>query len=601
MVSDKSAQEISQLLSEFIRIIKIVSVYPEGNPLPTKLKESFCDRFADLIRDWGTITLRIQRDEVLYKGERVYNDRNSEDKLAGLFYKAGIKELTFTREFDFNEGTLLFRVMKAYMNREAGSSDLVALLWEANIAGFGYTTLEDVMLSEYDEGMVESIRSQGDSFVREVEEGTKGGGFSYTDLFDQSAVELHDDTGEVVLSREDLLAEQKMGLAPAPPRGPRLPEVDTARIVREAFKLDKDDLARMEEIVRADTEFNMYEAAGYLMSEILWQQKDFPDFNETATVVEKLQTEFIRAGKLKQAAELLVTLKDLSVHLKDKRPKWVERINQAVAVAGGRERLSHLAQALNEDISISPSELGSYLSVFGWESILVITDLLGDLEHQHHREAVCDFLAAHGKEHIDLISRGVYDKRWYVARNAASVLARIGGSRSFAHLEKVLNHNEPRVRQEVVHRLAKKNDSDSMNFLAQMIWDREETVSREAIEALLVFESNDKFDAITGIIDDDRFATLKEEFQEAFIAAFSRLGGKSAVEYLVKLSSCGSIFTTQAQEFCQRAAFRALGVNSSEEARRALEKTAKSWKKKPRAMAQEALAEWHKNNRGKHE
>ncbi len=598
MATERSIQELNQLLAEFIKIIKVVSVYPADNPLPIKLKESFSDRFADMIRDLGALTFRIKQDLVLYDNDVVYKDRNNEDKLAGLFYKAGINELVFTREFDFNECNRFFNVLKSYINKEAGAGDLVALFWEEDIPGFGYTTLEDVMLYEYDNSLVQSIQDRGETYARDPEsDDNTGGQFKYEDLFNENAIELEDDTGEITLSRSEKMAEEKMGLKPTPPKGPKLDDIDTARIVREAFSLEKDDMARIEGIIREDTKFDMYDNASYLMTEILWQQNEYTEFTETVTVVEKLQTEFIRYGKLGHAAELLLTLRDISVQLKEERPKWVERINEAIAVAGGRERLSHLAEALNDNITIAPTELGKYLSVFGWESLLVITDLLGDLEHQHHREAVCDFLVIHGKNHVDFIGKAIYDKRWYVVRNAASILARIGGQRAHAFLDKILNHEESRVRLEMVKRLSKLDSAESLHYLYKLVWDPNETVSREAIEGILAHVSNERYDIVTSIIDDDRFVTLREAYQEALIVAFSRLGGEGAVEYLEKLTSGWGLFQTQAQDFYQRTAYRALGYNRSEKALKVLEKAAKSWKKKTKSLAEDALTIWYQQDR----
>lgn len=599
MATDKTIQEISQLLNEFIKIIKVVAVYPDDNPLPQKLKESFSDRFADMIRELDKLTFVIKQDEIFFEKEPVFNDRKTEDKLAGLFFKAGINELAFTRDFDFNECNKLFKVMKAHLNREAGASDLVALLWEADIPGFGYTTLEDVMLYQYDDMLVKSIQDKGEDYARHPEsEDSTGGEFSFEDIFNENAIDL-EDTGEVILGKPEKLAEDKMGLAPTPPKQKDIPQIDTAKIVREAFHLDKKDMNRIEEILEEDSHFDPYENAAYLMSEIIWQQREYADFDETMIIMEKVQTEFTRDGRLREAADLLINLKDLQIALKESRPKWVERIAEAIAVAGGRERLSRLAETLNNNLVIAPTELGRYLSVFGWESLLVVTDLLGELEHQHHRESVCDFLTIHGKDHVDFIGKAIYDKKWYVVRNAASVLARIGGRRAFAFLEKAVKHEEPRVRQEIVKKLAPKTDPESLRFLAEMVWDENDPVRREAIEAILAYDSTERYSAITGIIDDDRFAAMKESYQEAFIVAFSRLGGKAAVDYLVKLTSGWGLFRTQAQEFYERIAFEALGNNSSEEARQALEKLAKSWKKKVKVLAEEALTQWYANHRSK--
>ncbi len=587
--SDKTKHEITQILGEFIRVIKITAMYPEDNPLPRKLRDSFTDRFVDLVQEAAPLLLEIRPNEIIYQQEVVYADKSPEDALAALLYKAGLNGITLRQDFNLEDCQKFFSLLKSYINKEPGAGDLIALLWEADLPGLTYHTVDDALLDEYD---AEFLSRSGDpvreSFIKGADDSSK---LEYAAIFDADDAAALPSQSDLF---EDTLAESKMGIAPGTPRKQKAPVIDTARIVSEIFNLEKSDMARVDEIIQEDALFDPYQTAAELLEEILWQPRDFTDFNEIVTIIEKLQTEFIKAGKLRAAGRLINLMVEYGAQAGTDRPQWARRLQEAVAVAGGREKLSVLADTLNREKAISPLDLSEYLALFGWESLMVITDLLDDLESQVHREAVCDFLAVHGRDHVDFITRAIYDKRWYVVRNAASILARIGSPKALAALEKLLTHPEPRIRLEIVRRLARKGDLESRRFLTNLVWDGDDLICRTALEAVIEFCLSEGSELLTGIINDDRFAGLKEAYQESIIMAYSRTGGDQAVEYLARLAAAGRFWTTQEQEFLQRVSFRALAVNKTEAAEKELAGLARSWKRKVRNMAQAALR--HREN-----
>ena len=256
-------------------------------------------------------------------------------------------------------------------------------------------------------------------------------------------------------------------------------------------------------------------------------------------------------------------------------------------------RLSLLAnrRTRSANSEISEKDLLEYLDIFGWEALSVVVDFLGVLEFRSHREAVCDYLVKAGSDYIDIISRGIFDRRWFVVRNSVSVMARIGGEKAFGYIEKAIGHEDSRVRLQIVRGLGDNSDDKSISILKQLVWDADEIVSQVAITSLLKSDREDNFKTITEIINDDRFATFSESNQEMFITIFSKMGGEYAVSYLTTLISGWGLMQTQTQEFYQRTAFKALSQNRSEKAEAALLKLSRSWRKGIRQMAQTAIKE----------
>jgi len=84
--------------------------------------------------------------------------------------------------------------------------------------------------------------------------------------------------------------------------------------------------------------------------------------------------------------------------------------------------------------------------------------LLERLEKEHDktlRLAIRGLLIALGSVHVKALRSRVLHKRWFVARNVASILGEIGGEDAVEALAEAARHEEPRVRREALNALGK--------------------------------------------------------------------------------------------------------------------------------------------------
>jgi len=600
-------EEIGRILADLMKTIKVVSVYPENNPIPTRLKESFIERFTDLIKEHKKIVFVINQEEIHFEGEAVYTDDSSDDTLASIFHNAGITEISFAEDFDYKEAEEFFRALKSFVNKEPGAEDLVALFWQANIDGFDYATIEDVALKEYEgEFLVQESCVDEGSFIRRSADDDSGK-VQYAEIFlddDDAGVEDAGDSSDAgnysSIAGLPIAGSVPAGFMPSGKKSSEdaagistggTPITDTTLILNDAFTLEEEELKKVESLVKEDASFDLFTDTIELLQEMLHQEKEFQNFSEVIILTEKLQTEFIKLGNLKGAGEIIDRLKETGETIKSNDPRFKERVHNALVMSGGWEKLSHLAEVLNADSSTDAGELIAYLNHFGWESLSTVTDLLGVLEYRAHREAICDYLADKGRDHIDIISKGIFDRRWFVVRNTAAILTQIGTEEAIPYLEKAITHEDFRVRYQVALGVCREVTEENIELLFKLIWDNDERVRSTAIEAILDQKGEIVLKTIVRIINDDRFASLSELIQERMIMTLSELGGEHAVNYLTSLVSDGGMFQSQVKDFYQRLAFKALAHNMSEKAEKVLLKYSRSWRRHLRRLAGMALKE----------
>jgi hypothetical protein len=592
-LADFDLKYLNKILTDFMKTLKVVSVYPDNNPIPFKLKESFIDRFIDFIRDNGDLRLKIENHCLTMDGQTVYEEDNPEESLALFFHYSGINEISFSRTFGVDQANEFFKVIKSFINKEEGGDDLVSLLWQAEIGGFDYRTIEDITLGNYDDDfrIFETGSAAGDSGRIDTGENR----VQYASIFlDEDEFDTSDDS----IGIENELADEKMGLNTAPAVKNSIP-METALLLKEAYKPNDEDQNEINTLHAEDNEFDMYQSTRGLLGELLLKENEYFEFNESVTVLEKIFSDLTTAGNLSAAAGLLTDLKELETILSEKSPRWSERIAGAIILAGGWEGISKLASVLNDHPEIEAAEINLYLSNFGWQSLSAIVDLLGVAEHMTHRLAICDYLSVAGREHVDIIARGIVDHRWFVVRNTVSILVAIGGQKAFNHLSRAVTHEEPRVRQNIVKSLAEYEDERGYQLFTKLIWDSNEEVAQASLEAILSLTDSSVLNIIIGIINDERFSSLPDNFKSSLIFSFSQNGGEIAVDYLVSLIEGMKKATDPTGEFYLQTAFGALAINGSEKAKKELTRMTKDKNKMIKHSASEALrkqAEYIRND-----
>ncbi|MCD6248849.1 MAG: HEAT repeat domain-containing protein, partial [candidate division Zixibacteria bacterium] len=493
-------EDIQMILRDLLKVFKVVALYPEGNPLPESLRRTFSERLVDLVADYGELDFGINQDKILYQSEVAFTDHSREEALAGLFFETGIIRITFKQGIDVEEVYRLLDAVKMYQNSDHQTADLAANLWEAELKYFKFETVEDIALRQYD----------GDALIQVLEQAENGNyqqiaceeAANYQDIFTEagSTDPLASDSGGFensfladtdqgidvsqakagsILSTGDAdvdaglqisEAVEAMGLgdltgdepseSPTPPVLP-----DTKLILNDELKLSEEEQEQVDRLVRRDAEFIEYESLCELMKEILHQEAEMTDFYESVTIGERVLVEFIKQGKLTYAAELLRYFVKLEEQLRSDRPLWAERLKDARVMAGSRERLAILCEALNDNGEIGSLELRGYLDNFDWESLMGITDMLGELKIRLHRDTVTDYLTLRGKDRIQIVARGITDKRPAVVAASATILARIGTEQALQYLAKGIDHPESEVRRTMVSALADCPNDDSLPLL----------------------------------------------------------------------------------------------------------------------------------------
>ena len=189
---------------------------------------------------------------------------------------------------------------------------------------------------------------------------------------------------------------------------------------------------------------------------------------------------------------------------------------------------------------------------------------LDDLEA---RRLTCRVLAYVAKEDPKALAQRAHGQPWYLARNVAYVLGRIGGAHVLPFLKRWTHHEEERVRMEVARALGRIHEAGSVTLLGEMLDDPSWRVRQSAVWSLAELRDPRALPRLHEILFEDRgFRARRSEERDDFFRTFGRLADAAAFAELVRVVEQRQILAVGWQAELRRGAVLALGETGRSEA-----------------------------------
>jgi len=551
-ISQEVTSDIKLLLRDLMKVIKVLAMYPPENPLPAKMRRSFGARFVEVVNELDGLAFAVFPDTITYGKEVVFTDKGTEEKLAGLFYDAGVSQIQFSGGLPAEELDKFLDLLKGYLNDRSLDRDLVSLLWQEQFGSIKYKTVEDLALGEYGTDMM----------IREMYPGldAQAGGESQVD-FNQIIL----DDAQIIERSADSDETPADGEAAAKP-DPALQAGTIEELLSGSFLLAEEEKQEIARLIEENRNFDPYRTTTRVFLELLVLWEDLKPFSEAVAICEKLLDQFLAKGAFAVAADFVHSLKNRHAELGDGKPRHAERLEQFISRAGDFAHIQELTDIINRQETIDAGAVEMYLESLGWESLPHVTAMLGSLVSKNARFMVCDYLARRGGDHLNIIANGIRDKRWYVVRNTVMILGQIGGDQVLHYLATTASHPEHRVRVETMRALEKINSEKAIDLLTGFLADGDADLRVISLNYLAKIGGRRAFEAMRGTIQSDTFAGLPVDEQERYFVVYSRLGGSETTDYLASIIKSSGWFAGGRKIRLSLAALRALAYNKSEEA-----------------------------------
>lgn len=147
--------------------------------------------------------------------------------------------------------------------------------------------------------------------------------------------------------------------------------------------------------------------------------------------------------------------------------------------------LADLLEALwNAPDTEAEDDIRACLELLADKAVSSFVRIFGDEPRAGMRRLVCDILVSSGRDHVDEIGAFAADPRWYVVRNVANILGRLGDPKGIVHLASLADYPEYRVRREAVEALVRIGTDQAEAQIVAFLDDPDERIRLKAVLSL---------------------------------------------------------------------------------------------------------------------
>jgi HEAT repeat protein len=440
------------------------------------------------------------------------------DNLALLFFKDGLRELTFKNGLTTKEIEDFIKIISIDFERDEIEEDIITLFWEKDFENIQYI-VEDIFLSDgadYEKKAMNELQ-QNSSCPDSIEE-----------IYSSILGEEEGAANEIILPITD----------------------DDIRQLLEEFQNYSQD--------KTFKYFNM-------LFECL-DETERENGHQNIVNYFMMAIEFsIKKGNLLAIVDVQSKLKDL---IDDE--KTDDTIRQPavkiLSFTGGHSIIELIGSMLNNGYQFEETVFRSFASFLKTNAILPLINILGELKTIHTRKLVIDALADLGKKNTSFFYEGLNDSRWYVVRNMVHILRKIGEKSAINYLMKPLEHEDVRVKKEVIRALGELGGDKALIALRKCLHDNNIHLRRTALNALMNMGTEAAKQIIMEQISDKHFNEQSFYEKKSHFEALANWKDKDVFDFLVKIVAKKSIFQSSKDYDKKACAVYCLGLLGSKDA-----------------------------------
>lgn len=477
---------IKNLIEVSVKAKKFVRAYPENNPIYIKTINNTFKKFTEALNYTGDIALHIKQYEILFHDKQVYRNPERHDNLSLLFFKDGLRDLTFKKGLTMEELEAFLRVI-SLDEKELIDDDIVTLLWEKDFRHIKYV-VDDTVLEEDKEYEIAATKT----------------------LLEQTT-----------------------------------PADEIQRAYSDAFKITDVKVAEVESLTESDfrnfmTEFErdsenkLYRAVNIIF-ELYHQARDMDDLEDVTSLMESIIEFSVKNADLESVVDVLKKIKAV---MGDEHtyPGANAFLKKAIDYAGSPGIISAIGLVMDSGQGFDEDVLDEFVRHLNKNAVQSFIDILGELRNIRSRRVVIHMLSILGRNNIEVLLKNLHDTRWYLVRNIVYIIRLIGAKEAAGHLVKALKHDaDIRVKKEIIKTLGEIKTSHAVSVIKECIKSPEREIRLAAIRVIRHIRAADIKQILMQQISQDDFTDKDYEEKKEFVRALSLWKEDDVIELMMNI------------------------------------------------------------------
>ncbi len=539
-VEELPLDQVRELFITLGKALRAYQLYDENNPVYKRFVTTLREAFEGLWQEIEGLNVSVEEDRFALAGEEVYRSDSRSDSLSFLFYKDGVRDVTFLPGIEGQELERLLSLLKRAKTLKATEGDdLLTILWEEDLDFFKYYYVDQLT----DGVEVPEARPEEDR------------------------PELAGVLQEEVESEESASAET--GEAPKKETPP--PKLGRDDFMPTLYALDSGE----KELLKNELEAEMSRDLRGDVLAALFDRLEDPEQAERQSGILKifrdLLPNFLSRGAVAAAADILEQLSATRA-----RPGGLDQLRQQECDAlmddlSSPETIEELVRALQDGtIDIPVEVLDRLLKFLRSGALPILLHASEKVEEQGLQEMLRRAVRGIADENREALVALLDDENAVIAAAAARLVGQMGLSDAAPKLVRLMSHPDGAARLASVEAARTLGASGAAPGLINALTDSDPDVRVGAARALAGMQYTNAAPALKAVVTgkEIRQADLTEKI--AVFESYGMLGGAGAVDVLDKLLNKKGLLTRKEPPEIRASAARALGKIRMPKAQKAL-------------------------------
>ncbi|NJD18243.1 MAG: hypothetical protein FIA95_03035 [Gemmatimonadetes bacterium] len=537
-------QELFVVLGKALRAFQL---YDENNPVRQRFVESFRQAVGQLWSECDKLTLSVEEDRFLLGDQEVYRAESRSDSLAFLFFKDGVREITFLPGLEQDELVRFLSVLQRARKLTPEGDDLLTVLWEEDLQHFQYQYV--------------------DFLAEGVELPTPGAGNTQQEL--RAVLDGEIEAGE----------EEEQGEEPARPgqqaEPPAAKTVSKDDFNPTLYSLDPREMQTLKTELERELHRDLRNDVLSALFDRL-DERDRPERqSEILGVFATLLPNFLSRGALTAATRILEELRKLEAMPDVFDEQRLAESRGLLDEGSAPDAIGERIQALYDgSIRATPQQLAAFLRFLRAGALFPLLRASETVEHKELQAVLRASVKGIAERNRGAVVRLLSEADPIVASGAARLAGDMQIAEAGPALAGLLAHADAKVRLAAVEAAVSLKASTAAGALQDTLDDPEREVRIAAARALAALRYTPASGRLEDILQSKEIRTADVSEKVAFFEAYGAVAGERAVGPLDKLLNAKGFLGRREPSDMRAAAALGLGKVASPAALASLKRAA---------------------------
>lgn len=544
--SDAGSAVVSRVRELFVvlgKAFRAYQLYDENNPVRQRFVESLRQAFLAVWPDVDRLTLTVDEDRLFLAGQDVYKAESRGDSLAFLFFKDGVREITFLPGIESSELERFLGVLQRARKLLPEGDDLLTVLWEEDLQYFQYQYV--------------------DFLAEGVELPVPGGGNTQQELQDVLRGEMAEDEAE---AEEEDDAKPERGNGGPPPQ-----TVSKDDFNPTLYSLDPREM----QTLKAELHRELHRDLRSDVLSALFDRLEEPDRaerqSEVLGILGTLLPNFLSRGALTAATRVLEELRKLEAMpgiFDEERLACSRALLDEVSAPAA---IGELIQSLYDgSVRATPQQLAVFLRFLRAGALSPLLRAAETVDHKELQAVLRSAVKGIAERNRGAVVRLLGESDPIVASGAARLSGDMQIAEAGPALAGLLAHPDASVRLAAVEAAVSLKASTAAGALQHTLDDPEREVRIAAARALGALRYAPAGRRLAGILASREIRSADISEKVAFFEAYGLVAGEASVDTLDRLLNGKGFLGKREPSEIRAAAALALGKVPGAAARAAL-------------------------------